>query len=186
MLLKLNRPSNLNDFMQMLLTLITFDLFQADKLYPLIFNFSKTPSFSDFFDEMNFSGSTYINGIGSMFMIQMWIILQIVFMVIFSLVVDYCGTKFRMMERINKKFKLVKKGNMVITAIYQSYFETAIQASITFYGLYKSEDKKVYYKTFSDALSTAYCIIYSVLNSIIPFIMLNLAFKLKKATKNKK
>jgi hypothetical protein len=68
-LFRIRLPTNVQVVFVEILKLAAFDLFKTETIYMKIFNFSKTNSFSNSFDEAAFSGSNFTIGIGSMFLV---------------------------------------------------------------------------------------------------------------------
>jgi hypothetical protein len=69
-LFKVRLPTNVFVVNVEILRIAAFDLFQTGALYGLVFKFSETPSFNTIFEETEFTGSIFIAGIGTMFIVM--------------------------------------------------------------------------------------------------------------------
>lgn len=70
-LFKIRLPTNVQTAFIQIMKLAAFDFLQTESLYMKIFKFSPTTPFSPSFDEAAYSGSNFILGIGSMFLMML-------------------------------------------------------------------------------------------------------------------
>jgi len=89
-LFNLNFPENVNSTFGELISLLAFDVFQAEYLFQYIFVFTSTPAFSLHFDEVGYGSSSFIQGLGSTFIIWIGIILIFGFGEILVRMVEHC------------------------------------------------------------------------------------------------
>ena len=74
-LFDLKTPLNVRSVLIKILKLCNFDLFQTEKLYELIFDFTETQPFNDIFEEAEYDSSNYIQLIGTLFILAIFYII---------------------------------------------------------------------------------------------------------------
>ena len=71
-LFRIRLPANVSSIMNEILKLANFDLLRTGWIIDKVFRFSETPSFSASFEQADFEGSNFIQGIGPMFIAMVY------------------------------------------------------------------------------------------------------------------